>query len=388
MTNRAAHKALKVALTDLICTEPFWAYLALRLSLVEDSSQPTAWTDGTSMGYNPEFVLSLTQPQLRGLIAHEVCHCALGHPWRREHREPGRWNRAADYAINDILTRAKFALPEGGLLDAQYRGLSSEAIYGRLQAEEASDPSSSSIGISPTPPAPTSSLPSPSPSPEAFGEVRDAPSATEEVPALTEDDWSNAVLQAQALAGKEPGGMERAVTEARQPRCRSLLDAMLAWAERRAMADYSWSRPSSRYAHLGLYLPRLQSPSMPPIVAIVDTSGSIDAEQLAQFEGALQRVLDELSPESMVVISADARVQRTDVYEPGAEIAGKYPGGGGTNFAPALKEAMTHSPAGIVYLTDLDGPFPDVAPEVPVLWVVNDPKAERRRTPFGETVYV
>lgn len=382
-----ASQILKVALTDLICTEPFWAYLALKLQIVADPSTPTAWVDGTTLGYNPDFVASLTQAQVRGLLAHQVAHCALGHPWRREARDGSRWNRATDYAVNGILSKAGFDLPSDALADPRYAGLSSEAIYGQLLQEDSKErqPQGGSGGDDSDP---SGSPEPPQKSPEDFGEVRDAPGPSEQPESLSEDDWSSAVLTAERMAGKTPGGLDRTVTEARQPRCRSLIDAMLAWAERRSKSDYAWRRPSSRYAHLGLYLPSLESPSMPPVVAIVDTSGSVNAQNLATFEGALQRILDELSPESLIVISADTKVQRTDVYEPGDSLNGKYPGGGGTNFCPALREAMAHQPVGIVYLTDLCGRFPEVPPDVPVLWVVDDPRALRQAVPFGEAVYL
>ena len=149
---------IKQALAHLIAANPFWAYLALRLEIVEDATCDTAWVDGRSLGYNPEFVLGLTNPQVRGLICHEIMHVAMGHCWRRQGRDQKKWNVACDYAINPVVLEAGFELPEGGLWDDAYRGLSAEAIYGRL----------------PVPPPQDEPTAGDEPQPPAAGEVRDA----------------------------------------------------------------------------------------------------------------------------------------------------------------------------------------------------------------------
>jgi hypothetical protein len=44
------------ARTDLVLAHPFFGYLALQLTLVEDQSCDTAWTDGYVLAYNPLYV--------------------------------------------------------------------------------------------------------------------------------------------------------------------------------------------------------------------------------------------------------------------------------------------------------------------------------------------
>ncbi len=63
--------------------------LALGLQPVNDwqNASETMATDGTHLYYDPAWVLERKQDELRGLWAHEVPHCALGHPFRQGSRD-------------------------------------------------------------------------------------------------------------------------------------------------------------------------------------------------------------------------------------------------------------------------------------------------------------
>lgn len=364
-----AKRRLKSELSELISQEPFFAFLALRLEFREDSSCETAWVDGQTLGYNATWVESLTGPQVRGMIAHEVSHLAYLHPWRREARDPKRWNLACDYSVNGILKGAGFDLPPGGKHEPQFDGLSAEAIYSKLPKEIDRGNSGSDPG--------------------GCGEVRDSPpdgAPDQDARAEMEQAVLTAAKYATA-AGRMPGGMQRAVTEAKSPPCKDVVAAVLAWAQQAARDDYSWKRPSPRYMALGLYMPSLYSLEVPKIAAGIDTSGSINADSLTIFARALQRVLDEVNPKGMTVLGCDTKVHTVHDYEPGDTIAESYQGGGGTAFGPVFDALKGEDLAGILYLTDLEGPMP-LDPGVPVLWVVHDPRSRRPRPSFGDTIYL
>lgn len=104
---------IQKARTGLIINEPFFGTLALRLDLKEDPTTKTCWTDGKTLGFNPEWTESLPMHQLESVFAHQVLTCALGHHLRRNGRDPKTWNDASDYAVNTELKRAGFDLPEG-----------------------------------------------------------------------------------------------------------------------------------------------------------------------------------------------------------------------------------------------------------------------------------
>lgn len=369
-----AKQKMTSARTALVLYQPFFGALALRLALQPDPGCGSAWVDGRTLGYDPAFVDKLSHDQLVGLIAHEVMHCALGHPWRRGARDHEDWNVAADFAINSGLIRTGFKLPPGGCIDPAFDGKSAEWIYSRLP-EKKKDPNQGS------------GKPDGKPEPNPLGEVRDAPSEAQ-AEGATETDWQLAVQQAAQAAharGKLPEELSRLVKEAVAPRVdwRSVLRRFV---QQLATADYSWSRPNARYLPMGLYLPSLRSEALGPIVVAVDTSGSIDRVLLDQFAGEIRAIADESKPERIVVMYCDAEIGRTDVFERGDPIELKPVGGGGTDFCPvfAAVEAMDETPACVVYLTDLDGSFPKRAPEVPTLWASTRPSA----VPFGEVVVI
>src|SRR5262245_29278110 len=127
-----AYQRMSRARTQLVLDYPFFGSLSLRLDLVADNTCQTAYTNGRIIGFSPAFVMSLSTAEVLGLLAHEVLHCTNGHCWRRDNRDPKRWNIACDYAINGQLIESGFTLPAGALINPQYSDRFAEWIYDRL----------------------------------------------------------------------------------------------------------------------------------------------------------------------------------------------------------------------------------------------------------------
>src|SRR5262245_10570664 len=118
--------------TAMLLDQPFYGFLAMRLQLVEDRGCKSAWVNGVTLGYNPDFIESLTDPEVKTILAHEVMHVAECHCWRRDDREVDPWNDACDYVVNQYLVNANEQLPRGALLDGAFKGLPAEAVYAKL----------------------------------------------------------------------------------------------------------------------------------------------------------------------------------------------------------------------------------------------------------------
>jgi len=343
--------------------------LALQLDLVEDASCKTAWTDGTSLGFNPAFVATLDTDEIEALFAHEVMHCACGHPWRRDGRDTKQWNVAADYAINGILRDARFKLPSGALIDARFNGKSSEWIYDRLPqgdgesgSDGSGDPQSGSGEGN---------------DPSGQGEVRDAPepngdeqSTDGEQP--SEASWKQITKQAERMAAGQ-GTLSARLKRDIDAATASQVDwrsALIKYAQETVKADYSWTRPNSRYLAVGLYLPSLHSVACGHFVVGVDTSGSVDAVLLQQFAGAINAIADTLQPSRIDVIYCDSQVNHVDTFARGETVTMEPHGGGGTCFEPVFEHVAEtgETPAVLIYLTDMYGSFPETAPDYPVIW--------------------
>src|SRR5882724_7492294 len=96
---------LKKARINLLMDEPFFGSLMMQLKPVEDPTVRTMCTNGDKLWYNPAYMATLDDGQLRTILAHEVLHPALLHPFRLGDRDLRIANEAADYAINNFLDK-------------------------------------------------------------------------------------------------------------------------------------------------------------------------------------------------------------------------------------------------------------------------------------------
>lgn len=372
------------ARTALLLDHPFFGALLFRLKGIETSSVETMATDGVSLFFNGEFVATLAAAEVVGVLAHEVLHPALQHHLRRRDRNPERWNRACDFAINPLVVDAGLILPKDALLENRFRGMSAEQIYNLLDEEEdggggARQPEETSSPDSEEPHAPKTV--------GGFGQVLDAPAAVEaKTPEEQALDWQIAVEQAQTiskLAGKLPTGLDRTLQGAAEARVdwRELLRR--AWSDT-TPSDYSWTRPNRRHIWTGLYLPGVVREGIGAVAVAVDCSGSVSSRQLKLFEAEVRSILEGQRPERVYVLYFDAEVQKIETFESGQQVELHPVGGGGTEFAPCFEWLEEHGivPQTLVFLTDLYGSFPEQEPAYPVLWASTGAK----RAPFGQVV--
>lgn len=410
-TNKEAAAKIARGRAVLLITQRFWGVLAMQLALREDCGIPTMATDGESIFYSPDFVMSLSDAEIRGVLAHEVEHVARLHHTRRGRRDPERWNMAADYAINPGLLAGGFKLPEGGLVDDRFVNMTSEAIYAQLAKEENARPQSPqqaqgkpAPGAGPPQPGQGASPPpagagsasgqKPARSQGGFGQVMDAPGG-EAGKAAAEMKAETAVRQAAAIAKKEgaghlPGFVEEILRDLDKPRV-DWRQALRRFADDSAIKETAWTRPNRRYPP-PLILPGKQSAACAKIVGGIDCSGSIDLDALRAFGGESQAMLDEGCCDHLTAVYFDTRVHRSEDYDAGDMVTLKATGRGGTSFAPVLSWIAAEHPdaAAIVFLTDLDASdWQDVKdPGIPVLWAATGPWRPSNGVPFGEIVQI
>jgi predicted metal-dependent peptidase len=392
-----------------ITNQPFYGSLAMSLGDVIDPSIQTAATDGKVIRWSPDYVETLTDQEVRFILLHETLHCAHQHLWRLPATSKG--NEAGDHEINLTLQGIPgIEMPQGGLADPQYQGLSCEEILGRLPkdeddeqgggsggsgGEDGQQQEDSSGGSSPDSggqqqdgagdgkPDPCGSFTAPK-QPEV--NVEQGPSPEE-----LRDEWENRVIQANQAAqamgqGTIPGDMERLLERMRHQQ--------IDW--RREMSDFvrdamsvrnDWSRAARRHAWQPVLYPRKRSDELGKIVFARDTSGSVSDDQLSTYSALITDCLAETGC-SGLVLDADRVIQDEIELAPGDECPLKAKGGGGTDFRPVFNRveeiiAMGEPVAGIVYITDLYGPAPDTS-EIPTLWIATT----NQEGPFGRTVHI
>jgi hypothetical protein len=129
MSHKDIDQRIVKARAALITAHPFFGALALHLQPMQTTTYPRLATDGRHLFYNVEFLDTVSGEELKGIIAHEVYHCALKHHTRRNGRDPKEWNQATDFVINPMVLKAGLKLPNWVLFDPQYDGLSAEQVY-------------------------------------------------------------------------------------------------------------------------------------------------------------------------------------------------------------------------------------------------------------------
>jgi predicted metal-dependent peptidase len=388
--NSEAAFRLQRAGTQLIIQQPFFAALYLRLTPVEDAQTKTMKADGITLRYNPDWVISLTLPQLVGALAHEAGHLAGRHHTRRGDRDFRLWNKAGDYAINPMIIAAGLELPSEVLVDARFADMSAEEIYAQLAREQQDagdkapdDPVGDDDAKDGGVPADD---PSGDPQPEdegGCGAVGDPPSDLD----AQDSEWRVAVAQAIQVAkaaGKLPAHLVETIKQQTGPLI-DWRDQLHRWFTASDRSDYRWLPPNRRYAAQGLYLPSLRSEEMGEMVLAIDTSASVTHAELIAFRAEFHAIIDTTRPRLLHVVYCDSVIQGTETFERDeVSVEMRAPGRGGTRFVPVFDwiDARGIDPACLVYLTDLDcDEFPAV-PGFPVLWV----STHRTKAPFGDII--
>lgn len=382
----------------LLLDHPFFGTLAMRLRIEADPAKKTASIDGVTLRYNPVFMETLSGSEQLAVMAHEVMHCALLHPYRRGTRDNKQWNDATDYAINSELAKAGFALPKGVLIDPSYDGLAAEQIYAKRQQEKADnqdqdgdDQQQDDQDQDQQPGGQQDGDGDGTPNP--FGECLDAPKpepGTEsDQPANSEEDWKIAAEQAAmaaSKAGKMPGGVYREIKQARK-QTEDWKAVLREFIEHNYPSDYSWTSPNRRHIANGLYLPGVVKENTGELVIAFDTSGSISAAMMEEDGAEVSAIMRETRPEAIHVVYCDSQVRHADRYEPdGDDIKLGSHGGGGTAFTPVFEWITEQGiyPKALIYFTDLEAWDIPPEPDFPTLWIT--PSWVTLEPPFGQKV--
>lgn len=349
------------ARTKLLLDNPFFGYLAINLTLEEEPSVVTMATDGERLFYNPDFVRRLNENTLLTIVAHEVMHCALGHIWRREERDPVKWNYAADYADNLLLKNEGFSVPNDALCDEKYEGMSAEEIYRRLP--DGPPTKGKMIGSHDKWPV------------EGKGKSK-----------RLSKKWRERLARAAAAArmrGKLPGKANKMIQDTLEPILdwRKILRDLLLTTVRN---DFRLMPPSKKHLWRGMYLPSTYGESLKLAIGI-DTSSSVDIKQFQSFLAELRGITEQFAQFELYLFFCDTAIHNKIVLTANDQWPLDFPKrNGGTSFNPVLEAVLEECPdaSGLVYLTDGDGDYPSEPVAYPVIWVLNS----RKKMKWGETV--
>jgi predicted metal-dependent peptidase len=312
---------------DLMNHPNFVAYSGILMigSVKVDDKCPTAYTNGRDVVYGREFISTLSEPELRGVILHENKHkmyrhiSTWHHLWKQNAQKA---NMACDYVINlEIADEGKatsgfVALPSCGLIDEKYRGMDSQTVFHLLPDDDEQGGGSGQGSM------------------DEHGWEDGQSMSADEVKEL-QQEIDNAIRQGAILAGKVNGSLNRSFTD--------LMSAKVDWREAlrefvssvsSGKDDSTWRKPSRRWLQHDVYMPSTISESMGSILIAVDTSGSIRDEDINKFLSEVVGIMNNVNPEQVHLLYWDSNVAGHEVYGLGdgdkLMSSTKPKGGGGT----------------------------------------------------------
>lgn len=375
---------------------PYYAHVLAGITPVHDPSVPAM---GVSLhavpGRGARYYLHvnvdalLREPQyLRGILLHEVHHIVLGHlahPKFKNPEAPDLMLLAQETSANEYIDEAlpspmlwqhfeAFGLRAGQSTLQRYDKLLQARIEGR----------------EPGPKRDTG----PVDRHEWEDEAEETPGGvqgTQELIARARDEGEQDAErvrmerpQTQWVAGRTPDEL-LAMLHGASGAPDAYVDwrtALRSFVARARAPVHSWSRPSRRFPERIGVIPgrsyRPRSVLRPKIIVAIDTSLSMSERELTEIAKQLVPI-SELA--QIVVAECDARIAR--VY-PFAGSVMSVKGRGGTDLRPVFERAFLsrYGADGVVYFTDGQGPTPEAAPSVPVLWMLTKP--HEFECPWGE----
>lgn len=356
-----------------------------------DENIPTACTNGRDVKYGRKFIEGLTDAEIRGVVLHENLHKAFRHLtiWNNLYKENAKLaNAACDFVINLMIYDSDpngkdVKLPEGGLLDEQYRGMNSKEVYDLLKKNGkrggGDKPGGNEGGGS-------------GDGPQGFDD-HDWDGAQELSDAEKETlakDIDQALRQGAILAGKMKGNVDRSITELLQPKVdwrEALREFVTSFCQDKDVS--TWRKPNRRWVDQDVYLPSVVGETVGPLVVAIDTSGSIYGDVLNEFLSEVVSICDSVTPERIDLLYWDTRVAGHEKYEQGS-FSGlmqstKPRGGGGTDVRAVFEyvKAKAIKPEAVIVLTDGYTPWPDVV-GMPTLFAINTDVV----APVGKTVRI
>ena len=390
----------------------------------------TGATDGFDCYYNPDFIASMPDPELRFLNVHEWRHILFSHVsvWERLIKKDAMLaNMAMDYVINlQIVDEDKphgfLAIPtwkDGpkvgqvmGLIDEKFRGMDTTQVFNILWDENEQDKQDNPAGSGEddsedgdSTESSSNQPPTGKPTSEEYAKaILDrlkeqldehkfdetlSEASKEELQDLNEQ-IDDIVRSASQLFGGEMGdAMTRGIREAlatETPWEDVLKDFVTTHNKDAQMAH--WRRHNKKLLGAGVYMPSYYGETSGHIAKYDDTSGSISEKARQRSLGALLEIADITKPTGLHISYWDTKIRGTEAYTPDeydtiADMT-KPIGGGGTDVDCVVHDVNDKLNTGVYseglecaiiitdgwFFGDLDDSWS--ALDIPVLWCIDN----------------
>jgi predicted metal-dependent peptidase len=322
--------------------------------------------------YNPEFVGSLTNPQLRYVLTHEVYHIVLHHCTKRkptDPREKKMHNIAADLAVNSLITEdTSRHRPKCGMFPEDFgfeKKLSMEQYLQLLRDQQEDDDSDIEYG-------------------DGDGDSFDG-----------HDGWAESSIASEIIRnkiaqisrkkgawGNTPGDIQAMILAAQT--------SQIPWIRYLKHSigqlicpqfESTFKKPNRRFGYP--YSGKKRKHVDKKLVGI-DTSLSVLDYNLAQFLAEINK-LQELHPVDLVLF--DHKIQLGPINYARKHVSFDFKGRGGTCFQPVFDIAEKGKYSSVIMLTDGEAPAPTKPACVKnVIWVITE--YGRKPTEWGSYVQI
>jgi len=366
-----------------------------------------------NMFFNREFIDTLNDDELLGVILHETLHLALYHNVRNVDKNMKLWNIACDLEVNSIIDSMKFKLPEGGLMPQRdfklESRLSAENYYDAIYKEIENQKKSGKGGQGGFSIEGMGTLDDHSQWSKTESESEMVKQMVDTVvkPAIqkNENDINRSSIKdnitealrevsgkknRSARYGDQPGNYisKINVTGNGKVKWNYILNRLI---RKTLSSNYipSFKRTSRRYGEL--VKGKIKNHKIDSIVVAVDTSGSINRELHERFMEEIILIRRMFKIEIRYIqcdteITQDIKLKRYTNVE---DIAIK--GGGGTDFRPVFDyiKQKNYKPNAILYFTDGQGNYPEKS-NIDTLWIIDSEESLSYgyNPPFGYKLFL
>jgi predicted metal-dependent peptidase len=394
-SKNAVEAKVREGFRRVVLTFPYLAGLVDKIDVHVDERVPTMGIFASGrLAVNPAFVESLPPADLLFVLTHELYHLTLRTHDRQVGADPGQFNIAHDYIINDLLCQELQVArpPAEGLHMPGARLLSAEQILQQVGQSEKAQPS---FGGKP------SKRRGQGQRGMGSGDVLDAATERELFPGDADDQKARAraieeeaaeALSLQALVesmrgrGSDSAGAEDSMTALRTLYAPPWELALQQWMESVAPSERSYARPSRRGAdRRDVVLPGRKRESW-TLNVVLDTSGSM-VEAIPPALGAIGSFCEAMGVDEVRLLQCDVEVTADDRVHPAELSSYRIRGFGGSDLSPALRRlAEDGDVQAAVVITDGDIEYPREPMPYQVLWVLPAGRPGGFSPPYGKVV--
>jgi predicted metal-dependent peptidase len=382
---------LKLHAYRLLMDEPFFACLSRKIEKKVDRNIPTAGvyvnkhTGQFEMIYNPEFLASLPEHEVKGVLKHEFYHLIFEHVTNRkpEGVPHKTWNIAADLAINSHLVGELpelACMPGVGPFENLPKMKSAEWYLKNITDDQIDQCGESGEGE-----PGTGQVGDHSGWDEEGDEGQDDPAA-DAAKQMAKERLKQSMKEAAQEASKSPNGWG-SIDGALKKDILKKLETKVDWKKvlryfiktsQRANKSSTVRRINKRYAYIH---PGKKVKRQAKIAIAIDQSGSVGDDMLEKFFGELNK-LSKLA--AFTVVPFDTKVDDKLVYEwkQGKAHKAERVMCGGTCFdAPTEYVNKRGDFDGVIILTDMEAPAPKAC-KAQRMWMTDEKGASR---PYFQT---